>query len=601
MVMGAGCGGGSSTPQDAAIIDAATIDAMVGPACGNEVIEDGEDCDGAELAGETCRSQADMNGELTCTDCSFDTSSCVPCAPCSDDGRAVVDCDGAVVTTCGETESCDPTAGECRSMCDIAAAEGSSTGCEFYTVQIYKSPSSTEPCFAVAVTNTSATSADLTVEYLGGQVLNPNFNLQIVTGEGAATTYSAYDDATGLAAGQTALAVLAGNSSSACPFTPAVSGTSAIAGTTTASNSFRIRSSVPVAAHQYTDIFGAAGVPESSLLLPTAAWGTRYVLMSAYRYDVRNPTANIIASEANTTVTITPVDRILAGDGVPFTEANTPLQVTLDAGEHLQLDQSPELTGSTITADKPIGMFARNECMRVPLSVAYCGAGEEMVPPVSALGHEHVGVMHRPRAGEPAVWRMVGVVDGTQLTWSSNIPGAPTAVDAGEVVEFTTGTPFVVTSQDADHPFLLAAYMSGSQWDQLSDTSGYGDPSMVLSIPTAQYGRRAVFYTSPGFPETNIVVVRAKEQGVFHDVDLGCAGTLAGWQAVGDYEWTRVDLSTGDFDPVGTCDNGTHELTSDGAFGAWVWGWGTPLTTSFTANTSYGHPAAMGLAPLNSL
>jgi hypothetical protein len=111
-----------------------------------------------------------------------------------------------------------------------------------------------------------------------------------------------------------------------------------------------------------------------------------------------------------------------------------------------------------------------------------------------------------------------------------------------------------------------------------------------------------VFFTDPTYPETDLVIVREKgTDGQFHDVKLDCAGTLSGWQTVGAYEWTRADLQTGNFTPVGNCNNGRHEITSTAPFGLQVWGWGTPNTTSFTANVSYGYPGGMNLAPINSV
>ena len=44
--------------------------------CGNCVIDVGEDCDGTDLAGETCRSQGYALGTLACDACAFDRSDC---------------------------------------------------------------------------------------------------------------------------------------------------------------------------------------------------------------------------------------------------------------------------------------------------------------------------------------------------------------------------------------------------------------------------------------------------------------------------------------------------------------------------------------------
>src|SRR5262249_32633787 len=98
-------------------------------------------------------------------------------------------------------------------------------------------------------------------------------------------------------------------------------------------------------------------------------------------------------------------------------------------------------------------------CMRWPSGVSFCDHGEQMVPPVRALGSRYAAVMHRPRGNEPAFYRVIGAVDGTQLDYSSAV-GGPATLDAGEHVVFSTEAPFVVESQDEDHPFLLFTYMS---------------------------------------------------------------------------------------------------------------------------------------------
>jgi hypothetical protein len=77
---------------------------------------------------------------------------------------------------------------------------------------------------------------------------------------------------------------------------------------------------------------------------------------------------------------------------------------------------------------------------------------------------------------------------------------------------------------------------------------------------------------------------------VFHDVTLDCAGTLSGWQAVGDYEWTRIDLMTGNFQPVGGCSTGRREMSRDGRFGLWVWGWGRNENARRLTGWPFSHP-----------
>jgi hypothetical protein len=77
---------------------------------------------------------------------------------------------------------------------------------------------------------------------------------------------------------------------------------------------------------------------------------------------------------------------------------------------------------------------------------------------------------------------------------------------------------------------------------------------------------------------------------------------------------TRIDLSTGNFQGVGGCNNGVHLISSPSttaSFGVTVWGWGNDITWPtdngttdeenplFTRWVSYGYPAGANFTPLN--
>ncbi len=48
------------------------------------------------------------------------------------------------------------------------------------------------------------------------------------------------------------------------------------------------------------------------------------------------------------------------------------------------------------------------------------------------------------------------MVDDTKLTWEPSKPeGAPDTVKLGEVYQFDSGGPFIVKSQDVNHPFYV--------------------------------------------------------------------------------------------------------------------------------------------------
>jgi hypothetical protein len=236
--------------------------------------------------------------------------------------------------------------------------------------------------------------------------------------------------------------------------------------------------------------------------------------------------------------------------------------------------------------------------MNVPVGVSFCDHGEQMVPPVKALGSRYVGVMYRSRvpAETTTFWRIIGAVDGTTLTYSSPV-GGPATLTAGQSVVFETGTPFVVSSQDKDHPFMLFTYMSGST----RFTSGFGDPDFVYDVPPEQYLHNYVFFTDPTYPVTNLVVIRARgTDQQFHDVTIDCLGVIPNWTPVdNDHQFARVDLTMGNFQNVGNCSTGRNEASSTAPFGLQVWGWGTSGTTPNTQNVSYGYPGGMNVQQIN--
>ncbi len=525
------------------------------------------------------------------------------CAPaCSTDFHSVLNCSGVEIKKCSGANGCDPTTGQCANACSVAEKTKQSVGCEYFPTFMEMSTSTfwtdDQTCFAVIVANTWDTPAHVSAELGGNPIAIDNY-AYVPTGSGPSLQLTPTSVTGGIAPGGVAILFLAGAQGSEkahCPV-PSAMTTGPMVHGTGKGQSFHVTTDVPVVAYQVNPYGGGnAAVTGSSLLIPTSAWDVNYIGVNAYKYGISPPSMNVIAKEDNTQVTMVPVAAVSGGGGLPSGTANTPYTFTLNAGQMAQFSQNAELTGSVLSSDKPIGLMGGQKQLNVPVGVSYADHAEQMIPPVRAMGSEYVGVMHRQRKTEPAVWRLVGAVDGTTLTWSSSV-GGPATLNRGQVAEFQSSTPFRVASQDDDHPFMLFQLMTGSTFQ--SAMTGYGDADFVLMVPPQQYMTRYVFFTDPTYPETNLVVVRSKVDGQFSDVNLDCAGVISGWQTIGEYEWTRVDLMTGDFQPVGGCSTGRREMWSDGPFGVTVWGWGTPLTSSFTSNVSYGYPAGMNIVPIN--
>ena len=544
---------------------------------------------------------------------------------CSGDLREVLDGNGNVVQTCPPDQAC--AGGACVPACAAAEANKSSIGCSYYVAHPDIVSYAVGGCFAAFIANTWATPVKITVER-AGQALDVAAMTRIPSGTGQSITYAPLPNGE-LPPGQVAIVFLSRSGSlvASCPagVTPGFTTTAANVSGTGMGSAFHITTSAPVVAY---DIYpyggGQSAATSATLLLPTSAWDTNYVGVDAYRKSTvaaeALPFLQIVAQEDGTDVQVLPVAAIAGGGGVPASPAGATAKYSLMKGQLLQLEQSAELTGSAIQASKPIGVFGGATCLSIPVGAYACDGAHQQLPPVRALGSKYAGVRYRNRVDafdEAPPWRMVGAVDGTTLSYEPSAPpGAPSMLGLGEVAEFASAGPFVVKSQDDKHPFYISAHMTGcGTVDAGHPNDCRGDPEFVNVIPSEQYLESYVFFTDPTYPETNLVVTRAKANGAFADVTLEClTGPLTGWQPIGtsgELEYTRIDLSRDDFVAQAGCDNGRHEMKSAAPFGLTVWGWGsaasggTPSgiggTGFYSQAVSYAYPAGAGVKPVNTV
>jgi|JI10StandDraft_1071094.scaffolds.fasta_scaffold00728_5 hypothetical protein len=530
------------------------------------------------------------------------------CPRCTDDLTGVVDCDGNV-TVCPDALACGN--GVCLDPCQAAEQTNSSVGCDYYSVDMDAATGPPQDaCYTMFVANVSRRPVHMQVQW-GATPIDLARWAKLPSGQGAGLTYQAYDPVAGLAPGQVAVIFLAyapGLGNVACPAAigGAAVGTEAQISGTGVGTAFHLTTDQPVVAYQMLPYGGgAAAATGASLLLPTSAWGTNYVAVSAQDDPAppipvpfaMGPSHNVVAMEDNTTVTLRPTSAITAGGPLPAGAAGAPYTFTLNKGQYAQITQLAPLSGSPISADKPIGVFGGHQIMSIDRC---CGDhGEQMLAPVRALGSSYVAAPHAARkpGSDPRIYRIYGAVDGTQLTYDP--PGVgPATVNLGQMIEIRTETPFVVESQGPDNPFAMFTYMSGAG-DQ--GQGGWGDPDFVRLVPPAQYLSHYVFFTDPTYPFTALTVVRKKKDGAFAPVALDCLGPVTGWQPVGasgEFELAHVKL-VDHWTGQNGCNTGVRVMDSTAPFGVWVWGWGSEDTQ--TGWVSYGYPAGENVQLINDI
>jgi hypothetical protein len=159
---------------------------------------------------------------------------------------------------------------------------------------------------------------------------------------------------------------------------------------------------------------------------------------------------------------------------------------------------------------------------------------------------------------------------------------APATLNAGQFIEITTATDFLVESQDIDHPIMLAQFFVGIQTvvtdpTQAMDKTNVGDPSLVLAIPTQQYRDAYTFTTPDTIARDFITVVRPAGA----TVALDATPMNVTWAPIGSTGWEvgRMEIT-----------DGTHKLTANQPVGLSVYG--------FDWSVSYGYPGGLDLKSL---
>ena len=246
----------------------------------------------------------------------------------------------------------------------------------------------------------------------------------------------------------------------------------------------------------------ASATSDAALGLPVDTMNTEYIVLD---YNPRFIGAEFLVYAAfdGTTVDITPSTAIVGH------VAGTTFSVSLDAGEGYfarssSTAASNTLTGTTISADRPVGLTNGNGCTQVPTGTTACDHIFEVAQPVQSWGTT-VGVANLPkRAG--SIYRILASEDGTTVTQDGAFLASLDRGDFHETAQLGGNHMFV-----GDKPIYVAQFMPG----QDAPGSISGDPAMGNMIPFDQYLNAYTFSTVGGaqFAE-NFVTIIAKDADV---------------------------------------------------------------------------------------
>jgi hypothetical protein len=522
---------------------------------------------------------------------------CPTATPFCQDGQCAIDCTtncegrlcgpdgcGGSCGGCADADSC--ISGQCQSISPCEAKRGNNSGCEFFAVDLDSAEEgwydAQHAQFAVVASNIDVdSSADVTVTSPDGKTLSATLLPLTLHKFELPATWS-------------------------------------LQGTSLGKNAFKISASRPIVAYQFNPLSNKVEVfsGDASLLLPSPALGAEYYVVTYKQYETtfRGYFTVVGVSPEPTEVTFTPTCNTLAGGGFPEVKQGQSYTVTIEQGDVLNIesnDSSGDLTGSHISANAPIAVFAGHEGTNT-LDECCADHIEQQMLPVETWSAEYLVARSWQRWKEEDHVRIVAAYDGTEVTLMPNITEVPT-LNAGDFYHFQTGVDIEIS---ATKPIQVAQYLASAYeilggscpspftydswsaqcigpdcsnasqcptgpacetYNEQSLCAPIGDPAMILALAPDQFMDTYVFLTPAAYLQDYVNVIAPLNTGmiVLDDEQLDLAALVP----VGMSGFGVVRLQVPD---------GVHRLWSDKPVGIIVYG--------YDNDVGYGYPGGMRLS-----
>lgn len=551
--------------------------------------------------------------------CPASCKNCDPQGACHDCVAGQTACRSDTVVNCNgdgtfgtQVKECDVannqrcTGGTCLSPCDVAASSHSYIGCDYWPTTTLTSQLNPEFDFAVAVANPLA---------IGDVVQSAPATITVTIGDQEVAKKTVMP-------GEVETIILPWVESLSQPPT---GGARMEKSALVPDGAYHLVSSIPVTVYQFSPLQfekpsnakcqDQLGGPtchsytnDASILLPSTALQNDYLIISRQTFALVRPGAPttpipgffaVVATENNTVVNVIYSANTEGGTNVPAQKAGSKTSYTLQKGTVLEVvsqravspcvntakdlqatycDLGPkyDLTGTRVTADKPIAVFGGHACSFVPYNKWACDHLEEQLTPLDTWGKKVIVVQTEPQIkGEKNVFRIISGKDGNAITFDPPVYKSVT-LNSGQYVEFIADGGFQVEGSER---LAVGQFMIGENAVNDQGTPDkVGDPAFGLGVPVEQFRNNYDFLTPESYTKSYVNVIAPIAASLRLD-NMPFPGPFTAIGSTG-FGYKRLLI-----------DPGAHHMTGDVAFG---------ITVSGIANfTSYLYVGGQNLNQIN--
>nr|WP_236994331.1 IgGFc-binding protein [Methylomicrobium sp. RS1] len=324
---------------------------------------------------------------------------------------------------------------------------------------------------------------------------------------------------------------------------------------------------------------------DAYLGLPTDLAGTEYIVPSfPSAKKTLSSELQVVAHEDGTVVTFTPTRATVKGRDVKSVQAGKSAQFTLNRLQSIQFKAKggypADLTGSIITASKPISVFGGHQCGVVPSKSLACDHMVEQIPPTNTWGTSFFTTPLATRK-KGDVFRILAANDGTEV----QLDGDNVALlKKGKFkdVDLASGSFHQIQTSK---PALVVQYSKGQSVDGVPS-----DPFMMIIPPAEQFGSDYVVSTPASEPVSfvnyiNIVAPTSQLAGLRLDGEpISASAFLIPFTPIGATGYSGAQVS------VNINAHTINHLLPNVPFGVYSYG--------FASSDSYGYPGGSRLAKI---